>query len=545
MSIEGPTDIDVAAPQKELDAQLDIKDVEDTLSENTEESQCGDDDESKDFQTLIELDPLKIHLQQRYWFYCREWGLSRMQMKDVYNAVLQEASGVLNPDPSDPPFLCKSEDDESIFYWQVMNIQDGFAECRSLEDEEVEHIHINDLEILYSGDEDFKVSQERQLIMDMYNFFTTFVYPPWGQLDESMNEVPFEPLLRERLNLFNLLASDHVPKHAEFRYRVQKMEFEQAYEDLDRLTATINEIQNELEESEEEKAKLFESMYNQYAKVYRYWLYHAEGLQKMEAEIWEKYHITPEGPIEVVRKINGPRPENEGAVHHLVAEMLTMKDIKELNLDEDAKVRSYATLDLTEALQACHEGDTIILFPGTYEIPYLCDYLFHESITIKGCTDNANDIDLMASDRQRFFILADAVDLKLQNLTLNAQYHTEGAICIRGGSVTLDNVIIRTDEVTRGIVIHPFSDCKMTDCEVEGKHDISVDIKEGAVLTRKGTNKFSVEPVPRKIRAPVIIDVNEVNQSKAVDPVEPVMYAKQQPAPVSAPQEGAGDVIST
>ena len=47
--------------------------------------------------------------------------------------------------------------------------------------------------------------------------------------------------------------------------------------------------------------------------------------------------------------------------------MLTMKDIKELNLDEDAKVRSYATLDLTEALQACHEGDTIILFPGTYE----------------------------------------------------------------------------------------------------------------------------------------------------------------------------------
>lgn len=21
--------------------------------------------------------------------------------------------------------------------------------------------------------------------MDMYNFFTTFVYPPWGQLDES------------------------------------------------------------------------------------------------------------------------------------------------------------------------------------------------------------------------------------------------------------------------------------------------------------------------------------------------------------------------
>lgn len=54
-------------------------------------------------------------------------------------------------------------------------------------------------------------------------------------------------------------------------------------------------------------------------------------------------------------------------MHHLVAEMLTMKDIKELNLDEDAKVRSYATLDLTEALQACHEGDTIILFPGTYE----------------------------------------------------------------------------------------------------------------------------------------------------------------------------------
>jgi hypothetical protein len=132
----------------------------------------------------------------------------------------------------------------------------------------------------------------------------------------------------------------------------------------------------------------------------------------------------------------------------------------------------------------------------------LCDYLFHESITIRGCTDNADEIDLMASDRQRFFILADAVDLKLQNLTLNAQYHTEGAICIRGGSVTLDNVIIRTDEVTRGVVIHPYSICKMTDCEVEGRHDISVEIKEGAVLEKKGNNKFSVEPAIRKIRAP-------------------------------------------
>ena len=138
----------------------------------------------------------------------------------------------------------------------------------------------------------------------------------------------------------------------------------------------------------------------------------------------------------------------------------------------------------------------------TLRIPYLCDYLFHESITIRGCTDNADEIDLMASDRQRFFILADAVDLKLQNLTLNAQYHTEGAICIRGGSVTLDNVIIRTDEVTRGVVIHPYSICKMTDCEVEGRHDISVEIKEGAVLEKKGNNKFSVEPAIRKIRAP-------------------------------------------
>jgi hypothetical protein len=152
-----------------------------------------------------------------------------------------------------------------------------------------------------------------------------------------------------------------------------------------------------------------------------------------------------------------------------------------------------------------HMSMKISLFKNTKKtlrIPYLCDYLFHESITIRGCTDNADEIDLMASDRQRFFILADAVDLKLQNLTLNAQYHTEGAICIRGGSVTLDNVIIRTDEVTRGVVIHPYSICKMTDCEVEGRHDISVEIKEGAVLEKKGNNKFSVEPAIRKIRAP-------------------------------------------
>ena len=66
MSVEGPTEIDVAAPQKELDAQLDIQDVENSNSED-EESQCGEDEEADEkYQTLIELEPLTIHLQQRY-----------------------------------------------------------------------------------------------------------------------------------------------------------------------------------------------------------------------------------------------------------------------------------------------------------------------------------------------------------------------------------------------------------------------------------------------------------------------------------------------
>jgi hypothetical protein len=54
-------------------------------------------------------------------------------------------------------------------------------------------------------------------------------------------------------------------------------------------------------------------------------------------------------------------------VYHLVAENLSVKQIGDLNLPDDAVVKTYGHEKLTEALANCYENDQVILFPGVYE----------------------------------------------------------------------------------------------------------------------------------------------------------------------------------
>ena len=64
-----------------------------------------------------------------------------------------------------------------------------------------------------------------------------------------------------------------------------------------------------------------------------------------------------------------------------------------------------------------------MLFPGTYE---LSDFLFHESITIRGATNNPEDVVILADDSEDNFLVIDSESIAFKNVTLEARRNTEG-----------------------------------------------------------------------------------------------------------------------
>ena len=70
----------------------------------------------------------------------------------------------------------------------------------------------------------------------------------------------------------------------------------------------------------------------------------------------------------LVRRKNGLRDHAENKiVHHLVASSLSVKQISNLCLPDDAIIKTYGENELSEALSNCYEDDEVILFPGVYE----------------------------------------------------------------------------------------------------------------------------------------------------------------------------------
>ena len=65
----------------------------------------------------------------------------------------------------------------------------------------------------------------------------------------------------------------------------------------------------------------------------------------------------------------------------------------------------------------------MVLFPGTYE---LSDFLFHESITIRGATDDPEDVVILADDSEDNFLVIDSDSIAFKNVTLEARRNTEG-----------------------------------------------------------------------------------------------------------------------
>jgi len=494
-------------------------------------------DNQQDTMTLYEVDVMNLvkpmDLQQRYWFYCHKWHLAGLPVDEVYSAIIEEVSQALMPTSDDEELFVKTEEDEVAHYWRVVDVDYGIASCVNLNTEQAETFDIRDLHLVFTGDADQLIAEARAVAIHMYRFYANVVHRPWDEFSDA-GETNFEPVLRRRLNLFGLDCDSL--RHLHFRHDRDKAFFNNRLLELAGIRDVLERVSQE--------DKIYDRIYNDYLECYAICKVHASRLQKMEHELWHQYQIIKEGGQQIVRCKNGPRAEPDRIVCHVVGRNLTTRQLASLKLDDNCIIKTYDEDGFGEAIQNCFENDQVLLFPGVYSFD---EHLFHEKITIRGCGNSPNDVIIESEDGEGYFVFVDSEQLTLDNLTLEGSRNFEGALVVNGGSCHLNNVHIKCDPITRGIIVRPFATCVVNNVTITGEHACSVSLENASELVESGVNSFSAQvrydqlapAVRRTVGAAAVPGL-----AKLEEKVDQLEIGTKLASPRVDPTEGAGDIAA-
>lgn len=169
------------------------------------------------------------------------------------------------------------------------------------------------------------------------------------------------------------------------------------------------------------------------------------------------------------------------------------------------------------------------------------EYLFHESITVRGCGESADQVVILAEDDECNFIFADAENICFKNLTFEARRNTEGCIVVNGGQCVLDNCILNCDEITRGVIVRPYAECQIKSTTIKGGHEASLIVESAGTVIDGGGNDFTIEPVLNQLKDPIIIKQPLCDQ--IVD-VKKDQIGQKLASPRLDPAVGAGDTCA-
>jgi len=502
-----------------------------------EDGEIIEESSAADTMTLYEVDVMNLvkpmDLQQRYWFYCHKWHLAALPVDEIYSAIIEEVSQALMPSDEEELFV-KTEEEETSHYWRVVDVDYGIASCVNLNTEQAETFDIRDLHLVFTDDNDQLIAEARAVAIHMYRFYANVVHRPWDEFSDA-GETNFEPVLRRRLNLFGLDCDSL--RHLHFRHDRDKAFFNNRLLELAGIRDVLERVSQE--------DKIYDRIYNDYLECYAICKVHASRLQKMEHELWHQYQIIKEGGQQIVRCKNGPRSSPNKTVCHVIGRNLTARQLGALELDDSCIIKTYDEEGFGEAIQNCFENDQVLLFPGVYSFD---EHLFHEKITIRGCGAEPTDVVIQSEDGEGYFVFVDSEQLTLENLTLEGSRNFEGALVVNGGACHLNNVHIKCDPITRGIIVRPFASCIVNNVTITGQHACSVSLENASELIESGANSYAApvryDQLAPAVRRAVGAVAPVLGLAKLEEKVDQLEIGTKLASPRVDPTEGAGDIAA-
>ncbi|XP_069757796.1 SHC SH2 domain-binding protein 1 [Narcine bancroftii] len=351
------------------------------------------------------------------------------------------------------PFLYESE-----MYSLNMETIESFLEAKN---------HLVPLQELYVVFDESGEFDQTALAIEHFRFFFQHIWRIWDEDDEDDDFDYFVRCCEPRLKLYYDILEDRVPADLIAEYNQLMSKCEETYKEFTKVRNNIsaNEPESELNNvSMVEGVKLCEELDKLKYK-----------LQIMESPLY-RYVLRQDGYGLPGKQAKGVRSSGEKVIHVVSTSMtinLMQSLLKEkLNPDyvfQDQVMEFHS--DPLAAINACYEGDVVIICPGRYGINGY--FRVADSIQVEGY-GLPDDIVLVKEGKGDIFVDCTASCVKISNLKFIQHDAVEGIICVRKGKVILESCVLQCDST--GVVLRTSAELHMKNCDLYGAKGAGIEI---------------------------------------------------------------------
>ncbi|NXF08907.1 SHCBP protein, partial [Smithornis capensis] len=353
------------------------------------------------------------------------------------------------------PFLCESRD--SSFTLECMQELLELKEYQIL---------LQELWVVYDESGEF---DQTALAVEHVRFFYQCIWRTWDEEEEDDFDY-FVRCVEPRLRLHYDILEHRVPSGLVADYQNLLSQCEELYEKFlnvrNSITASDSEVENvsmveglklyEKVEHFKQKLKLIENPLLRYVFGYqKYRSLQAKGRRAAGTKV-----------IHVVYLTMKPR----------LLQLLTWNKLCPESCGEDVEIQFHN--DPITAVNACYEGDRVIICPGHYIVDGV--FCLADSVELEGC-GLPDDIVIEKEGEGDNFFDCTGANVKISNLKLVQHDAVEGILNVHHGKTTLENCVFQCE--TTGITVRMSAELLMKNSDLYGAKGAGVEIYPGSTCT--------------------------------------------------------------
>ncbi|NWU91426.1 SHCBP protein, partial [Upupa epops] len=355
------------------------------------------------------------------------------------------------------PFLCESQ--SSTFTLECMQ------ELLKLKEHQ---IPLQELWVVYDESGEF---DQTALAVEHVRFFYQCIWRTWDEEEEDDFDY-FVRCVEPRLRLHYDILEHRVPSALVAEYQNLLSQCEELYR---KFLDVRNSISSSDSDSEVENVSMVEGL-----KLYEKLEHLKQKLKLIENPLlryvfgYQKYSgLQAKGLRQTGTKIT-----------HVVSSTMMASQLQSLIRDklspescsEELEIQFHS--DPLAAVNACYEGDTVIICPGHYVVDGV--FCIADSVNIEGY-GLPDDIVIEKQGEGDHFVDCTGANVRISSLKLVQHDAVEGILNIHQGKTTLENCVLQCE--TTGITVRTSAELLMKYSDLYGAKGAGVEIYPGSTCT--------------------------------------------------------------
>ncbi|CAM4527063.1 unnamed protein product [Leuciscus chuanchicus] len=345
---------------------------------------------------------------------------------------------------------------------------------KSLLEATLHKVPLLELLVVYDESGDF---DQTALALEHLRFFYKHIWRKWDEEDEDDDFDYFVRCVEPRLRLYYDILEDRVPAGLVAEYHSVLALCSGKFQEFSSLRSDLNSDS----ESEQDNVSMVEGlrMYEQLEALKR-------KLRIIENPLLRYVLGYKVNSGQQSCRAKGPRPAG-GHVVHLVSASATVHQLQSLITDklmphyssEEFEVQFHS--DPVLAVNACYEGDVVIICPGLYIITSSISLV--DSIEVEGY-GLPDEVVIEKRIKGDSFVESTGANVKLSNLKFIQRDAIEGILCVRQGKLEMENCVMQCE--TTGVIVRSAAQLSMNMCDLYGSKGAGVEIYPGSVCSLVG-----------------------------------------------------------